>query len=171
MTSDNPNVDTQSIQFKAETRQLLEILIHSLYTEREVFIRELISNASDALTRLNFEMLTNRDVLDPDAELGIWVEVDADQKRLKIKDTGIGMNREEMIENLGTIAHSGAKAFLQSLQQSQGTVADMIGQFGVGFYSAFMAAEWIRVTSRSYRPEDQAMSWYSTGSDNFTIEP
>src|SRR5512141_2194509 len=92
----------EPIAFKAETRQLLDILIHSLYTEREVFLRELISNASDALTRMNFEMLTRRDVLDPDAELGIWITADPAEKTLTIRDTGIGMTRDELVENLGT---------------------------------------------------------------------
>lgn len=162
---------SQQIAFKAETRQLLNILIHSLYTEREIFLRELISNASDALTRMNFEILTNREVLDPDAELGIWIIPNEAEKTLTISDTGIGMTAEEMEENLGTIAHSGAREFLAAAQQSGKQVNDLIGQFGVGFYSAFMVAEWIRVVSRSYRPDAQAASWYSTGSDTYTVEP
>jgi molecular chaperone HtpG len=162
---------TNPIPFKAETRQLLDILIHSLYTERGIFLRELISNASDALTRMNFEMLTNHTVLDPDAELAIWITWDKDQKLLKITDTGIGMNASELEENLGTIAHSGARAFLEAAQANQGKISDIIGQFGVGFYSAFMVADWIRVTSRSFRPEDTAAVWISKGADTFTIEP
>lgn len=159
-----------AIPFRAETRQLLDILIHSLYTEREVFLRELISNASDALTRMNFEMLTRRDVVDPQAELAIRITANPEEKTITLRDTGVGMNRDELVENLGTIAHSGARAFLQAAQQTQGPVTDIIGQFGVGFYSAFMVAEWIRVTSRSYRPEDAAASWFSTGEDTYTIE-
>jgi molecular chaperone HtpG len=157
--------------FKAETRQLLNILIHSLYSEREVFLRELISNASDALTRMNYEMLTNRDVLDPDAELGIWITVDKDEHIIKIRDTGIGMNADEMVENLGTIAHSGARAFLQAAQEGKAKLQDIIGQFGVGFYSAFMVAEWIRVSSRSYQLEASGAVWTSSGEDTYTIEP
>jgi molecular chaperone HtpG len=167
----NVNVPESSIPFRAETRQLLDILIHSLYTEREVFLRELISNASDALTRLNFEMLTRRDVVDAEAELGIWITTDPEEKTITLRDTGIGMNRDELVENLGTIAHSGARAFLQAAQQSQGPVNDIIGQFGVGFYSAFMVAEWIRVTSRSFLPEHGAMTWFSTGEDTYSLEP
>ncbi|MHB1448946.1 MAG: molecular chaperone HtpG, partial [Bellilinea sp.] len=108
------NVSSESrekIPFKTETRQILNILIHSLYSEREVFIRELISNASDALTRMQFELLTNRDVLDADTEPGIWVSGDPQAKTLTIHDNGIGMDAQEMAENLGTIAHSGARAF------------------------------------------------------------
>ena len=110
------NNTPQSIPFKAETRQLLDILIHSLYTEREIFLRELISNASDALTRIDFEMLTNRDVLDPDVELAIYITFDTEQNTLTIRDTGIGMTAEELSENLGTIAHSGARAFVSAAQ-------------------------------------------------------
>ena len=157
--------------FKAETRQLLNILIHSLYSEREVFLRELISNASDALTRMNYEMLTNRDILDPDVELGIWISVDPNENTLKIRDTGIGMSSQELVENLGTIAHSGARAFLQAAQEGQGKLQDIIGQFGVGFYSAFMVAEWIRVSSRSHKLDAVGSVWMSAGEDTYTIEP
>ena len=159
------------IPFKAETRQLLDILIHSLYTEREIFLRELISNASDALTRVDFETLTNRDILDPDAELAITITADPEQNTLTISDTGIGMTAEEMAENLGTIAHSGAKAFVTAAKKGAKNLSDVIGQFGVGFYSAFMVAEWIRVVSRTYLPDAQAAAWFCTGADTFTIEP
>jgi molecular chaperone HtpG len=167
------DVQNNAIPFKAETRQLLDILIHSLYSEREVFLRELISNASDALTRLNFEMLTNRDVLDPNAELGIWIAVDKEKHTITVRDTGIGMTAEELVENLGTIAHSGARAFIEATQnQSSGEgISNIIGQFGVGFYSAFMVAESIQVQSRSYRPDAQASVWLSSGNDTYTIEP
>lgn len=161
---------TESLQFKAEVRQLLNILAHSLYTEREIFLRELLSNASDALHRLQFEMLTNREVLDPEAELAITLDFDADARTLTIADTGIGMTREELIENLGTIAHSGAMAFLQQLESGQ-RPSDIIGQFGVGFYAVFMVADEVRVTSRSYRPEAEAWTWTSTGENAYTLEP
>lgn len=157
------------IPFRAETRQLLDILIHSLYTEREVFLRELISNASDALTRASFEMLTRREVVDPDAELAIWITANKDEKTLTIRDTGIGMTREELTQNLGTIAHSGARAFLKAAQESQAPVNEIIGQFGVGFYSAFMVADSIQVISRSLQPEAEAAVWESSGEDTFTI--
>lgn len=157
------------IAFKAETRQLLDILIHSLYTEREIFLRELISNASDALTRIDFEVLTNRQVRDPQLELAIYLTVDSKENTLTIRDTGIGMTAQEMTENLGTIAHSGARDFMKAAQESGKSASDLIGQFGVGFYSAFMVAEWIRVVSLSYQPEAQAAVWHCTGSDTYTV--
>jgi molecular chaperone HtpG len=163
--------ETTPISFKAETRQLLDILIHSLYTERAIFLRELISNASDALTRMDFELLTNRDVLDPDLPLTIRITANAEDNTLLIEDTGIGMTAEEMVANLGTIAHSGARDFMTAIQQSGKSASDLIGQFGVGFYSAFMVAEWIRVTSRSFRKEAEAAAWFCTGADTFTVEP
>ncbi len=159
------------IPFKAETRQLLDILIHSLYTEREIFLRELISNSSDALTRMSFEMQKNRDILDPDAELAITIATDPQAGTLTITDTGIGMTAEELAENLGTIAHSGARAFVTAAQEGAKDLSDIIGQFGVGFYSAFMVAEWIRVISRSQLPETSAASWFCTGEDTFIVEP
>jgi molecular chaperone HtpG len=172
MEDKTPTTEAASpIAFKAETRQLLDILIHSLYTEREIFLRELISNASDALTRVDFELLTNREVLDPDAELSIRIIPDPTENTLTIQDSGIGMTADELVANLGTIAHSGAREFLKAAQQSGKNVSDLIGQFGVGFYSAFMVAEWIKVTSRSYLKDSQAASWYSTGADIFTVEP
>ena len=163
--------EPQFIPFKAETRQLLDILIHSLYTDRDVFIREMVSNASDALTRLSFELLTNRSVQDPDLEPGIWITCNPEDGILTIRDSGIGMTEAEMIEDLGTIAHSGARKFLEAAQKGEKRIADIIGQFGVGFYSAFMVAESIKVTSRSYEPDAQTTSWFSTGGETFSIEP
>ena len=166
---------TDSYNFKAEVRQLLHILVHSLYKERDIFLRELISNASDALTRVHFEMLTNRDVVDPDAELAISIEVpevgEGEPKRLVVKDTGVGMTREELIRNLGTIAQSGAREFLDRLKEGEVDPNEVIGQFGVGFYSIFMVAEQVRVISRSYKPEAEAAAWVSDGSENFSVEP
>ncbi|MEA3310119.1 MAG: molecular chaperone HtpG [Chloroflexota bacterium] len=160
----------ESLAFKTEVQQLLHILAHSLYTEREIFLRELISNASDSLHRMQFEMLTNRDVVDPDVELGIQLNFDKEAGTLTISDTGIGMTREELIENLGTIAHSGALAFLQHLGEGE-KPADIIGQFGVGFYSVFMVAAEVRVTTRSYHPESQAWTWTSAGKNSYTLAP
>ena len=159
-----------AIAFKAETRQLLHILIHSLYKDREVFLRELLSNASDALNRIRFTMLTEKDVLDAEAELCIRITLDKDNRMVTIQDTGIGMDREEIIENLGTIAQSGARRFLEAAKE-QKDAAQVIGQFGVGFYSVFMAAEWVRVTSRSYKRDAEAVRWYSVGEENFQVEP
>jgi molecular chaperone HtpG len=160
-----------SLEYRTEVKQLLDILAHSLYTDREIFLRELISNASDALNRLQFEMLTNPDVADPDRELAIWLQTDPDAKTITLADSGIGMNRDEMVENLGTIAHSGARTFLQSAEQGQATLEEIIGQFGVGFYSVFMVADEVRVTSRSYRSDDATWTWRSAGDSQFALEP
>jgi molecular chaperone HtpG len=162
----------ETFSFQAETQQLLDILIHSLYTEREIFLRELLSNASDALNRMQFQQLTDANVLDPDVPLEIRIKVDEAAKTLTIIDTGIGMNAEEMRSNLGTIARSGAKNFLQAVKESnKDTAQSIIGQFGVGFYSAFMVADKVRVISRSYRPEDSAFVWEATGGTEYSIEP
>ena len=163
------NEATQQYSFKAETKQLLNILIHSLYKDREVFLRELLSNASDALNRMRFEMVTNKDVLDPEVELSIHIQVDKDKRTLTITDTGIGMTRDEIIENLGTIAQSGARNFLEMAKEKKGDFSQVIGQFGVGFYSVFMVAESVRVISHSFKPDTEAVSWYATGEDNFII--
>ena len=157
--------------FKAETRQLLNILIHSLYTDREIFLRELISNASDALTRMNFEMLTNRDILDPEAELGIWITSDPAARTVTIRDTGIGLTRAEMAENLGTIAHSGAKAFMQAAEKNETSdLSNIIGQFGVGFYSVFMVADKVEVASRSFNKDENSAVWISDGLETYEIK-
>ncbi|MDT8381968.1 MAG: molecular chaperone HtpG [Brevefilum sp.] len=170
MTDKENNIESQPIPFKAETQQLLDILIHSLYTEQEIFLRELISNASDALSRLDFIMLTNRDVLDPDVPPEIRIRTDKDQTLLIIEDTGDGMTRDELRDNLGTIARSGAKAFVEAAKESEGNLADIIGQFGVGFYSAFMVADEIKVISRSYQPGAEAAAWIASGEDTFRLE-
>jgi HSP90 family molecular chaperone len=171
-TNQTPAIENaQSYSFKAETKQLLNILIHSLYKDKEVFLRELLSNASDALNRLRFEMLTNHAVLDPEAELCIRISVDKDAKTIMIRDTGIGMTRDEVIENLGTIAQSGARKFLEAAKEQKGDLAQVIGQFGVGFYSVFMVAEWVKVTSRSYQPEAESVAWFATGDDSFQVGP
>ncbi len=170
MPEKETNIEGQPIPFKAETQQLLDILIHSLYTEQEIFLRELISNASDALSRLDFIMLTNRDVLDPDVPPEIRIRTDKDQSLLIIEDTGDGMTRDELRDNLGTIARSGAKAFVEAAKESEGNLADIIGQFGVGFYSAFMVADEIKVVSRSYQPGAEAAAWIASGEDTFKLE-
>jgi len=162
---------TESFEFKAEIQQLLNILVHSLYTEREIFLRELLSNASDALHRVQFEMLTNRDVLDPDAELAIHLDADPEARTITLSDSGIGMTRDEIVADLGTIAHSGAAAFLRQLAAEQRPSVELIGQFGVGFYSVFMVAEEVRVTSRSYRPEAEAVTWVSDGGTDYRLGP
>ncbi len=171
----DPTATPTTYPFKAEVKQLLYILAHSLYKERDIFLRELVSNASDALTRMHFEMLTNRAVLDPDAELAIHIEtpeVPGDApKKLIVKDSGIGMTREELEQNLGTIAQSGAREFLARVGSGQLDPSDMIGQFGVGFYSVFMVADQVRVISRSYHLDAEPAMWISDGGDQFRIEP
>jgi molecular chaperone HtpG len=168
------NTQTESYGFKAEIQQLLHILAHSLYKDRDIFLRELISNASDALTRLQFEALTNSDILDPAAELAIHIEVveaEGQPKGLIVRDSGIGMTHDEVVRNLGTIAQSGAREFLARLGQNEVDPAEVIGQFGVGFYSVFMVASRVRVVSRSFRPEAAAVAWTSDGGDAFQVEP
>src|SRR6187431_1401178 len=131
----------EQFQFQAETRTLLDLVINSLYTSKEIFLRELISNASDALDRLRFEALTRPELIRADDKLEIWIESDPNARTLTIHDNGIGMNRDEVIANIGTIAKSGTRELLQSLKEknSSDVLTSLIGQFGVGFYSAFMA--------------------------------
>ena len=160
----------EPVRFQAEIRQLLDILVHSLYTRREVFLRELISNASDALNRMQFEMLTNTDVVDAQVAAAVRITVDEAGKRLTISDTGVGMSRAELVENLGTIARSGAQRFIENAKETGTDASDIIGRFGVGFYSVFMIAEEVRVTSRSFRPTDEAACWVCTGGESFTLE-
>jgi molecular chaperone HtpG len=162
----------ETFTFQAEIQQLLDILVHSLYTEREIFLRELISNASDALNRLQYVSLTERDILDPEAELAIEIKPDEAAGTLTISDTGVGMTRDELASNLGVIARSGAKAFLQAMKEAQnGAAQDVIGQFGVGFYSVFMVADKVRVVSRSYKADEQAYAWESDGGATYSLEP
>ncbi len=175
--------EQKNYTFKAEIKQLLDILIHSLYKEKEIFLRELISNASDAMTRLQFEMLTNSKVLDPDAELAIHIEVKKPEEDengqpgegdswLIIKDSGIGLTGQEMRETLGTIAQSGAREFLAKIEEGEEMpdMNDVIGRFGVGFYSVFMAGSEVRVISRSYKPQAKAAMWISDGGENYSVE-
>ncbi len=170
MSENNTPVEGQAIPFKAETQQLLNILIHSLYTEREIFLRELISNASDALARLAFVMLTEREVLDSEVPLQIRIHTDKEANLLVIEDTGLGMTRQELIDNLGTIARSGARAFVEASKNTDRSLGDIIGQFGVGFYSAFMVADSIKVVSRSYDPDAESAAWIATGEDTYRLE-
>jgi HSP90 family molecular chaperone len=170
-----PDQKVESFSFKAEIKQLLHILAHSLYQDRDIFLRELISNASDALTRLQFETLTNSNILDPDSEQAIYIEVPESQegapRQIIVKDTGIGMAHDEIVRNLGTIAQSGAREFMDRLSKGEVEPGDVIGQFGVGFYSVFMAAAEVRVVSRSFQPDATAVAWVSEGGDEFIVEP
>lgn len=156
-------------QFKAESKRLLDLMINSIYTHKEIFLRELISNASDAIDKLYYLSLTeNRQDVDRDA-FEIHLDVDREARTLTIRDNGLGMNKEELEENLGTIAKSGSLAFKQKLEEGEQSDVDIIGQFGVGFYSAFMVAQKVVVTSRKYG-EEEAYRWESNASDGYTIE-
>jgi molecular chaperone HtpG len=162
----------QTYEFKAEIKQLLDILVHSLYTEREIFLRELVSNASDALDKLRIDAAANADQAgDADeAPLEIRIEADKDNKRLTITDNGIGMTEAELVENIGTIAHSGSASFMKALKESGAAGAEgIIGRFGVGFYSVYMVAESVRIVSRSHRPGSPAVEWVSDGQGAYSI--
>lgn len=157
-------------KFKTESKKLLDLMINSIYTNKEIFLRELISNASDAVDKLNFKSLTDNDVDIDSADLAIRVSFDKDNRTLTISDNGIGMTAEELEKNLGTIAHSGSQEFKTENAESQGNDVDIIGQFGVGFYSAFMVASRVRVVSRAFG-SDEASVWESDGLEGYTIEP
>jgi TNF receptor-associated protein 1 len=160
----------QKYEFQAEIKQVLDIVIHSLYTEKEIFVRELVSNASDALEKFRHLQLTEKSVFDDRLELEINITTDDKAKTLTIQDAGIGMTRAELVENLGTIAHSGSKAFLKALSESGQKNANLIGQFGVGFYSAFMVAKRVTVYSHSWRTEEPGQKWTSDGAGSYEIE-
>jgi len=163
---------TERMEFKTEVKELLDLMIHSLYSHKEVFLRELISNASDAIDRARYESLTNSEVLENDGGWKIKITADKGAGTLKVSDNGIGMDHDEIIESLGTIAHSGTKEFLAALQKQE--VKDnpaLIGQFGVGFYSSFMVADRITVLSRRAGSKDKkGVRWESTGDGTFTVE-
>lgn len=179
--------ETKKHEFKAEIKKLLDILSKSLYKHKEIFLRELISNAVDALRRIHFITLQDKGVTSPDAELRVDISFDEEAKTLTVADTGVGMTREEMVNNLGTIAGSGSQKFLEELTSHRADLAgdaaakegeeapkidlDLIGQFGVGFYSVFMVADRVRVTSKSYQKDEPAYQWESDGSGEFTVEP
>ncbi len=156
--------------FQAEIEQVLNIVINSLYTDKEIFVRELVSNAADALEKLRFLQTSGQAIQQPDLELKISVTIDEAAKTITIADTGIGMTNTELVENLGTIAHSGSRAFLKRLGEDKKADASLIGQFGVGFYSAFMVAGSVTVQTRSCRPDEPGWTWVSTGAGGYEIE-
>ena len=156
--------------FQAEVQQLLDIVIHSLYTDKEIFVRELTSNASDALEKLRHLQITEKSVYDDKLPLEINITTDENGGTFTIQDFGVGMTREELVENLGTIAHSGSKAFLQAIKEAGQNNDNLIGQFGVGFYSAFMVAKQVKVYSRCWHPEGTGYCWTSQGKGEYTIE-
>ncbi len=160
----------QKFTFQAEISQLLDIVTHSLYTEKEIFLRELVSNAADALEKLRHTQLTEKEIFDDRLDLEINVTTDDKAKTITIQDFGIGMTRAELVENLGTIAHSGSKAFLKSLAEGDQKNTNLIGQFGVGFYSAFMVAKTVKVYSHSWRAAEPGHLWTSTGAGSYEIE-
>lgn len=163
--------EKQTLGFQAEVKQLLQLMIHSLYSNKEIFLRELISNASDAADKLRFEAINNASLFENDPDLQIRVSFDKEARTITIADNGIGMSKEDTIEHLGTIAKSGTKEFFGKLSGDQQKDAAMIGQFGVGFYSGFIVADRITVESRrAGLPADQAVRWESAGAGDFTVE-
>ncbi|MGH8019878.1 MAG: molecular chaperone HtpG [Opitutaceae bacterium] len=160
----------EKFEFQAEIRQLLDIVIHSLYTDREIFLRELVSNAADALEKFRHLRLTEQQVFDDKLPLEINLTTDDTAKTITVQDFGIGMTREELIENIGTIAHSGSKSFVKALAEGNRKDVNLIGQFGVGFYSAFMVAKRVRVYARSWHLEGTGHCWISDGSGSYEIE-
>lgn len=159
----------ETLSFQAEVKQLLQLMIHSLYSNKEIAVRELISNASDAADKLRFEALKKSDLYENDSELKIWVDFDNDKKTITISDNGIGMSREDIIKNIGTIAKSGTKEFLKKLSGDQAKDANLIGQFGVGFYSAFIISEEVTLESRK-AGEKSGSRWVSKGDGEFSLE-
>jgi molecular chaperone HtpG len=161
----------ESRAFEADVAKLLNLIVHSVYSDKEVFVRELISNAADACEKLRYEAIASPDLLGDDPTLRITLLIDADNKRLTVEDNGIGMSREELVQGLGTIAHSGTKAFLDRIEAAQSSEgATLIGQFGVGFYSAFMVADRVEVFSRRAGSEE-AWQWSSDGKGTFSVSP
>ena len=167
--SNTPSDTKEEFQYRAQMQQLLHLIVHSLYTDKEVFLRELISNASDALSKVRFLSLSNPDI--PEADYKITIALDPDASALTIEDNGIGMTREELIERLGTIASSGTLSFLQQMQESEQPLdTALIGQFGVGFYASFMVAGKVVVETRHATSEGPGHRWVSNGSENYSIE-
>ncbi len=158
------------IKFKSEVGRLLDIVIHSLYKHREIFLRELISNSVDALNKLKFKELQGEEIVDRDLEHRIDININQSENTIEVVDTGIGMTEDEIIENLGTIAHSGTRKFLELLENKNEVSEELIGQFGVGFYSVFMVAEKVEVVSKSFRKDAPAVKWASEGKERFVVD-
>ncbi|MFM8933972.1 MAG: ATP-binding protein, partial [Gemmataceae bacterium] len=163
----------EKMEFRTELKQLLHLITHSLYSNKRVFLRELVSNASDAIHKLRFDSLDSEALLENDKDFKIHLIPDAKRGRLVIRDNGIGMSRATVIENLGTVARSGTKAYLEKVKEATAANRpDLIGQFGVGFYSAFMVADQVEVISRQAGdPADAGVRWVSDGQGDFTVEP
>jgi len=161
---------TTSHEFQAETKQVLDIVVNSLYKDKEIFVRELISNASDALEKLRQTQLTEKDIFDDNLELEVSISTDDSANQLIIQDFGIGMSEEELIKNLGTIAHSGSKEFMEALKQDGEKNDALIGKFGVGFYSVFMVSEQVEVFTRAWQQDGSGFCWKSDGGGSYEIE-
>jgi len=167
---DNSN-KLEHFEYKAEMKQLLHIIVHSLYTHPEIFLRELVSNASDALNKVRFKRLTNSDIEDPDLDLIIRITLDKENQLFSIEDTGIGMTKEELINQIGTIASSGTLEFLKTIKENnQSLDGNLIGQFGVGFYSVFMVTDEITIETKSAEPNSKSYRWKSINDSSFSIE-
>jgi len=161
----------ETLEFQTEVRQLLQLMIHSLYSNKEIFLRELISNASDACDKLRFEALSNDALYEGDSDLKIRISFDKDARTVTVSDNGIGMSREEVVDNIGTIAKSGTRQFFESLTGDQSQDMELIGQFGVGFYSSFIVADKVTLTTRrADAAADEAMQWVSDGEGSYTLE-
>ena len=161
----------EKLSFQAEVSRLLDIVAHSLYSEKEIFLRELISNAADACDRLRYEAQTKPDLAPSDQPFKITLTIDKPNRTLTVSDNGIGMSRDDLVKNLGTIARSGTSAFLKDLSGDAKKDVSLIGQFGVGFYSAFMVAKRVRVYSHSWKAGEAGHVWTSDGSGSYEIEP
>lgn len=163
--------NTEQFEFQSEVKQLLNILVYSLYQHKEVFLRELISNAVDALNKVKYELLGSSEIENRDLELKIDISFLKSQNKLIVEDTGIGMTKEELIRNIGTIAHSGTVDFLKKLVETKkNEQMDLIGKFGVGFYASFMVAEEIHIYTKFMQKDSIAYLWKSTGDNQYTIE-
>ena len=163
-------MSVEKLEFQAETKRLLDLVVNSIYTNKEIFLRELISNASDALDKLRIESLTNTELLGGNEDFEIFIVPDADTKTITISDNGIGMTRDEVINNIGTIAKSGTKDFLDKIRESSNAAAqELIGQFGVGFYSAFIVADKVELITRK-AGETSAVKWTSDGAGEYELE-
>jgi len=158
-------------EFKAEVKQLLDILVHSLYTHKEIFLRELVSNASDAMDKLKFESTKGTEIVDNDLPLEINIKADKDKKILTVTDTGIGMTKDELVNNIGTIAKSGTSEFLKVMAESKEDASNIIGRFGIGFYSVFMVAKKVVIKTKSFKKDEPAVQWESDGLGSYTITP
>ena len=167
MSDKSKNIE--NLSFQAEVSKLLDLVANSLYSEREIFLRELISNANDACEKLRYEALSKKDILADDKDFVINIRVSKKRKIIEVEDNGIGMSKQDLIDNLGTIARSGTGKFIEAMKTKKGNDISAIGQFGVGFYSSYMIAETVKVHSRNAE-STEGFIWSSNGKDNYTIE-